>query len=359
MTHLAPELRAEALALIERVHGGALETEYPLAAGACSPVRVLSECAEGAVRAACVAAPRVFRCGATQLAIGLIGSVTTDPAWRARGLAARVLERACDELAASGCTLALLWAERPDYYLARGWTPIGAELGFSLPGELAPQLPSAPRGSVRSARAQDSAALHALHRAHATCVERGTAESERLHASSGMRALVLERGGAPAAWIAIGKGRDFAHTLHEWAGPVPELLMLVRHELEQRGARGVREPLGWIAPSDAHELARALEARGLAGQRGILGYGRLLAPRAALELVARLGGAGLRAPWNPRGELVLAGPRGDVRLEPAELLELLAAPRGERERARRLEAELGLALPRLPLEPFAFGLDSL
>jgi len=359
MTRVASDRRAEALALIERVHGGALETEYPLASGADSPVRVIAESVEGAVRSACVAAPRVFRVGGARLPIGLVGSVSTEPAWRGRGLAERVLERACDELAASGCALALLWAERPDYYLARGWSPIGAELGFSLPSELAPRLPSAPPQAIRLAHARDSAALHALHQAHAARVERSLAESERVHSSSGMRALVLEHGGAPRAWVAIGKGRDFPHTVHEWAGSVPEVLMLLRHELEQRRARGTREPLGLIAPTSADELARELATRGAPAQRGILGYGRVLAPRAALELAAALGGPELRAPWNAHGELVLAGPRGAVRLESADLLELLVAARGERARAARLEAELGLALPNVPLEPFAFGLDSL
>jgi GNAT superfamily N-acetyltransferase len=365
MTRLAPAPRAQALALIESVHGGALEAEYPLAIGPGSPVRVLGESVDGAVRAACVAAPRLFVCGEARLPIGLIGSVTTEPAWRGRGLAARVLERACDELAASGCALALLWAERPDYYAARGWSPMGAQLDFSLPCALAERLPRAPSGSVRAARPEDSSALHSLQCAHATRVERSSRESERLHASCGMRTLVLERAGAPAAWIAIGKGRDFAHTVHEWAGPTTEVLMLLRHELEQRRARRVPEPLGWIAPTNALQLARELAQRGCAGQlgcagqRGILGHGRVIAPRRALELVAALAGAPVRAPWQPGGELVLAGPRGEVRLEPSELLELLAAPRGERACAARIEAALDIALPRLPLEPFAFGLDSL
>jgi hypothetical protein len=59
------------------------------------------------------------------------------------------------------------------------------------------------------------------------------------------------------------------------------------------------------------------------------------------------------------GGLLVEGPAQTVRLAPAQVLDLLLGTRGERRSAAELEGQTGLALPRLPLHPFLFGLDSI
>ena len=108
---------ARARGLMERVlRGGApLAAEYPLVFEHGFPGRIVALEEHGDVRSACGILVRDFAIGAARVRAGLIGSVTTDPAWRRRGLASRLLDRAEAMLAHDGCSLALLWADEPAF----------------------------------------------------------------------------------------------------------------------------------------------------------------------------------------------------------------------------------------------------
>ncbi|HEX6885515.1 MAG TPA: GNAT family N-acetyltransferase [Planctomycetota bacterium] len=354
---------AAARALLERVFAcEALAREYPLVFDARFDGATVELEEEGAPRAACTILVREFVVGGERLRGGLIGSVATDPAWRGRGLATRLLARAEEELRARGCLFALLWATDPRFYLARGYAPLGGERDFLLVSELTASLPE-PSG-VRALRPEDVPVLHRLHARHPSRVERSLEEFRALLDVPGMLTLVRERRAHPAhpplpvAYACLGRGRDLADTLHDWAGAPEDVLALVRAHLERRFPEGATGALFLMAPLDAHELAYRLVRLGAVTRPGILGLGKLLdLPAASALLGAALGSPAAVA--FDGAHTRLRGPTAAADLEPETLQALLFGAPDVAEEARGLLARLGFAPRALPLEPFAFGLDSI
>lgn len=349
------------LGFLERVLAtGTLAAEYPLVFDPRFGGETVELVEQGEVRAACACLVREFRLGARSVRGGLIGSVATDPAWRRRGLGTRLLARAEEALRARGCVFVLLWADDPGFYLERGYAPFGSECDYLLVSELVRGLPD-PSG-VRELRAGDEPFLHRLHARHSERIERTVEEMRALLGVPGMLTLVRERAGAPShppqpvAYACLGRGRDLADAVHDWAGEPEDVLALVRALLERRFP--AREPgaLFLMAPAGAAELGYRLLKLGAVSRRGILGLGKLLDPRAAGELLCAL--LGVRPAWE--GErLALHGPRASTQLEAETLQALLFGGPEVCAEAQALLARLGFARARLPLEPFAFGLDSL
>jgi hypothetical protein len=292
----------------------------------------------------------------------MIGSVSADPAWRRRGLGTEVLLRAEQRLRDQGCVLALLWAESPDFYLRRGYAPCGMENDFVLPAERAAALPE-PSG-VRELRASDAPHLLRLYAAHGTRVERTLAEMQELLAVPGMVTLVRERAAAPGqpvlpqAYACLGRGRDLPDSIHEWAGASEDVLSLLRAHLERRYPDGAAGALFLLGPPAASDLAYRLTRLGVSSRRGILGLGRVIdLERAAALLGELLDGT---VPRVEERTVVLEGPSGRVaRLDPDLVLAVLFGAPDVREDVRALMGRLGHGNVALPLQPFAWGLDSI
>ena len=339
-----------------------LAREYPLVFEPRFGGRTVELEREGAVRSACTVLARDFRVAGRRLRVGLIGSVATDPAWRGRGLATELLAKAEAELRTQGCLFALLWAEDPAFYLARGYTPFGAEDDYLLVNELIPLLPE-PTG-VRALAQGDVPFLRELHARHAAHVERSEAEFAALLATPGMTVLVRERAAAPGhpalpvAYACLGKGRDLTDTIHDWAGATDDVLALVRAHLERRFAPGETGALFLMAPPQAAELGYRLVSIGGVVRRGILGLGKLLDLGAAAALLASFVGDEV-ASASERC-VTLRGPASGAELDFDALQALLFGGSELRAEVRTFLTRLGFdgALP-LPLEPFAFGLDSI
>ncbi len=366
----ALDAAARARDLIARVHGdGELARTSPLVfdpalAGGTGRLIALEE--EGAVRSACAILPRDFLVDGAAIRVGLIGSVATDPACRNRGWATRLLEQAQAELARAGCAFALLWADDARFYLERGFSPVGAEDDFLLVSELALSLPE-PRG-VREMRAQDAPAIQRLYERHRERAARTVEETSALLGAPAMTTLVRERprgAGEPAelvAYACLGRGRDLADAIHEWAGDSEDVLALVRAQLERRFPSGEQGALFLIAPPSASDLAYRLLRIGALSKRGILGLGRILdRARAAQLLGARLGAEGsatlVEGAEGPRFRI--HGPRSEGQLDDDGALALLLGASDVRGEVARFLARFGLEHARLPLELFAWGLDSI
>jgi GNAT superfamily N-acetyltransferase len=354
---------AAALGFLERVLATrTLAAEYPLVFDAHFAGETVELVEQGEVRAACALLVREFRIGAHTVRGGLIGSVATDPAWRQRGLATRLLVRAEETLRARGCLFALLWAEDPGFYLKRGYAPFGTECDYLLVSELALVLPE-PSG-VRELCAGDEPFLHRLHERHVQRVERSPEETRALLGVPGMLTLVRERSGAPThppqpvAYACLGRGRDLADAIHDWAGEPEDVLALLRAHLERRFPARETGALFLMAPPSAGELGYRLLKLGAVSKRGILGLGKVLDGRAASALLCSVLGAGTTATWD-EGRLTLRGPHRATELDFDAVQALLVGGPEVHDEARRLLEHLGHERARLPLEPFAFGLDSI
>lgn len=356
---------APALELMQRVlrAGEPFASEYPLVFQEGFSGRIIALGEGDQVRCACTVLTREFLIDgpgdAGRVRGGLIGSVSTDPAWRDQGLATRLLIEAEAVLQDQGCAFALLWADEPNFYLKRGYGPIGTEEDFFLPSALVPALPQA-EGIRRFARG-DATAIHALYERHAVRVERTAAETTALLACPDMLTLVLEQDGDVVAYACRGRGRDMADIIHEWSGESASVLALIRAHLEERFPREAGH-LYLMAPPSASDLGYRLIAAGAKAQRGMLGLGKILDREAAVRLLdARLGGAG-RAEVVEREDgcnFQIRGPQAGGHLDDEGALALLLGVSDVREQVASFLAEFGLQDARLPVEPFAWGLDSI
>jgi len=361
MSLLSREQRGRALALMERVmrDGAPIAPEYPLCFDERFPGRVLATEESGRVVSACALLVRDFACGSRSVRVGLIGSVCTAPEARGRGLASALLRRAEDELAAEGCTLAMLWADDARFYEERGWSPLGSEVDFALEPAHEARLPGS--SGLRAAAPDDRGAIHRLYSLHRERVERAPQETAALLAAPGMETLVLQRERDVVAYSCLGRGKDFARTIHEWAGSERDVLALVREHMQRARARGEGGATFLITPSTATGLHTRLRGIGANWSEGVLAMGKLLAPEGAAALLADLAGpqASLSIDGASSVTVTLSGPTGAVELAPEELLGLLFPARGRRHGIDPVARATGLSLAELPLPLFAWGLDSI
>ena len=118
-----------------------------------------------------------------------------------------------------------------------------------------------------------------------------------------------------------------------------------------------------ITPPSAHALHTRLRKLGADETCGVLGLAKLLDPEPAAELIDRYTAADVRASVESNTgqatHVTLWGPHMGRALSHAEILQLLFPARGDRTEIAGLESEVGASFAGLPLQPFAWGLDSL
>jgi predicted N-acetyltransferase YhbS len=348
---------AAARALIERVFQGAVAhaAQYPLVFEPGRAGRIVALVEHGVARSACAILRRDLVVAGEVLPAGLIGSVATDPAWRGRGLATRVLREAERRLRQDGAELAFLWADDAAFYHRLGWREVGVEHDWVVGPELATRLPEPT--AVRAMGPDDTRALHGLYERHAVRTARTELETRALLATPGMNVLVRLRDGVPCAYACVGRGNDLHGVVHEWAGAEADVLALVRAHLDQ--ARTEHGPLIVMA-SPAADLP-GLTRLGAPHAVGVLGMGKIVDQDAVARRFARSVpdlAARVRRTEDATA-FELAGPRTALELEPGDALELLLPPRDARGDLDRVGAALGLPLEPLSRTPFVWGLDSI
>ncbi len=358
MTALVKSDLHEAHALMSRVLRGAdrdIAPEYPLVFEPGFPGKVVTISDGGAIVSACAAMERELVVGSERIRVGLIGSVATAETHRRRGLGTKMLAAAERYLSEAGALFSLLWADDPAFYETRGYRPMGWEVDFVVAPKQLGGLPD-PAG-IEVAREADAEATLALYLRHPQRVARTLAEHRRLMACPDMQTLVLRREGAVEAYACVGRGADFAGTMHEWAGAVDDVLGLLRRFLSESGER-----ICLIAPPGAAGLRAALGARGLTPIDGVLGLGKLLDRRTATELVrSRVaeGSIGLVERPPLRSQVIARGSWGDQPLLDEDLLDLLFPARGAGYTEEVYAAATGVRFEHVAREPFLWGLDSI
>ncbi len=359
---------AEASALMADVlrEGAPVDAEYPLVFGSAAPGRIVVVEEEGGVRSTCAVLARDLVLPDARIRVGMIGSVSTDPEFRGRGLATQVLAAAEEELRLDGCLFSLLWADDEDFYLKRGYSRIGTEIDFALSVDMLKALPSS--DEVRILEPEDTKHVHGLYGRHPERVERTMLETEALLATPGMEVLVAEEGGKVSAYACLGRGGDMTNVIHEWGGDANAVGACIHAHMRRRAMKGDSSDLYLIAPPSAHELNEYLTGLGASSATGVLGMGKLLNLDKLVELYS----------W-------FLGPDGDVRIDqrPAEVSEngepgiriqgpnkallfsadaafraMFSTDSGRAE-VESLQETLGLELSGLPMTPFVWGLDSI
>lgn len=86
---------------------------------------------------------KTVQAGGAALEVGCVGNVYTDPTWRGRGCAGRLLERAIDAMHAHRFDASLLFATRLDFYAGFGWRGLPRRLSFLAHAEAAAPLGAA------------------------------------------------------------------------------------------------------------------------------------------------------------------------------------------------------------------------
>jgi GNAT superfamily N-acetyltransferase len=320
--------------------GRDLGSEYPLVFGPLAAGTIVIEELDGAVRSTCAILPRTLVAGRERIRIGMIGSVATDPHWRNRGLAGRVLQAAERELVKAGAVIGVLWADDAAFYERRGWHVFGCEVDACLPLTIQRALP-APRG-VRPLQPHDVPSVHELYCQHASRVERSEEEARALLACPGMEVLVCEGDGGLQAYACLGRGGDMENVVHEWGGQAKAVAMILRRLLELRHTCGIEEELYVMMPSSADALIRLLFDAGAALSKGVLGMAKVLD--------------------EPAAQSALAGSLGcaeSVSLQGKDLLDAWLPARGETQQRTQLASSMGLALTKPAPPAFIWGLDSI
>ena len=368
MNVMVRDQNTSAIELMEMVlrEGAPICSEYPLVFGEDSPGRIITVEEEGEVRSTCAVLVRDLITPQVSFKVGLIGSVSTHPDHRGKGLATRVLAAAEEELRAAGCLFSLLWADEPAFYEGRGYQQIGTEVDYVIGPKALKKFPSS--DEVRPADSKDLMGVHTLYMRHDQRIERTPGETECLMATPGMELLVKEDAGEIVAYTCMGRGEDMKGVVHEWAGAPEHVAACLHGHLRRRAIQGDSSEIFLIAPADATGLKKTLGKLGARSALGVLGMGKLLNLQKLVDIYAWFLGpdgdvrvdqrpAQLREDGQPG--LRIQGPNMALLFEAEEAFRILFSPRGEDKDVKYLRRALGLKLDTLPLKPFVWGLDSI
>lgn len=190
-----------------------------------------------------------------RIKIGLLGSVVTRKQNRGEGLASYLLQEAHRKLHKDQCALSILWSDQPDFYSALGFCRAGNEWDFRLSLEKAKEAPEVSRPLNTDCEIE---AVWNLYQAKTAKIERTLEEMVALVNIPKTRIYVTESNGQIDSYIAINKGADFTHYVHEWAGSVEAVKRNVL-DCQNRFFSGF--PLTLIAPLEqsSTEFSRIAE----------------------------------------------------------------------------------------------------
>ena len=281
---LQPADFEEARALVDRCmrpgEGLSMASDFPLLVGPDAPSRRLVARVDG--RLAAHVAARRLRVGTPagrSFDLLDIGAVSTDPDFRGRGLARRLLEVVLEEATLAGIEAAVLWSEVDGFYEKLGFVEAGLETRFTVER---PCLPRTASFETRSLGLGDLPALTAMRNREAFPLRRNLDEMHALFRIPRCRARVALEGGRPVAYAVLGKGLDFQATISEWGG-IAELVPTLMGELMDEEGLQVGMILG---PAWDRRYRRAFESCGCVAETCDMAMFRLLNPlrlRAVLE----------------------------------------------------------------------------
>lgn len=357
---------------------GRLVNEYPLLFWGERPFVPVTIWSGATPLAHCVLWPARFRVGPGVLHVGMISLVYTDPSVRGRGLAHRVVRRACAEADRRGLGLTILWSDADRLYRSLGFVHAGCESVVALDQASLDRAIGAlggpdPNLAVDAARPGDWPAIEGLRRERATGLELSPGELALARGIPDLDVRVVRgESGSLRAFAMRGRGDDFRQVVHEWGGDPRALLACCRSWLH---ASQDSDPTYLLGPVGERSLGWTLRRHGAASARRPMAWMRLAAvERFALDvshLLARpislerdaTGRAEDASTRATSERLLVRSDLGRCRVEASELLRALFGS-GEVSARFEGEARLGAALgPEVvgahPIPFYVWGLESI
>lgn len=188
--------------------------------------------------------------------VGLIGNVATDTTLRGQGHMSHLLEKLAEKATQDGLHALILWSDLSEFYQRRGFSSCGLErrYTFHIPS-LRQRLPNAHRKTpFRFLKGnqipQKSLAKSRFHVRTTLTREAGVWGS--LLGIAGLNVFATSTQDDPigeqtTTFVAIGKGFDLVHVVHEWGAPSPELLL---HAMANAGDSLGYDELMLLSPHD-------------------------------------------------------------------------------------------------------------
>jgi predicted N-acetyltransferase YhbS len=280
---------------------------------------------------------REFQHPQYRMKIGMIGSVTTSPAFRGKGLATMLVSTAVAHLRRKGCTLVVLWSPDEAFYQPLGFSRYGRETQLVFSKD---SVTPSDRQAIPFNPKTDMGGIWRLYQQHDVRLDRSL-EELRCHTSiPKVEIYVTKKNDQITSYLAIHKGADFTNFIHEWAGDLQELQWNIAAVQTQKYPD---QSLTLIAPG--HYDVSLLRAMATEKRDGVLGLVKLLDRNGLIYLYTKhLSALGQNTRWDKETSVLHTQAERVSLKEDAETLEVILGGRRQN-------------LPPLPL--FVWGLDSI
>ncbi len=311
ITSFSPEQFTDFLSMVDdqiRPPGSSTHAweDFPLILARENSSMILGICEGDRVAAGIACLVRQFQTSCGPIPVAGIGSVVTRPEFRGRGFSKALQKALIERLASDDVPLAVLWAERPEFYTGRGFAPAGWEFHLDMTGVRA--YAGFPQGfSFRAFKPEDSAEVAALYDHHPYRTIRPPDDDARLYTMPGTRGLVATgEGDKVVAAVFCGKGADFIDYVTEWDGPLGLVIPLLG-ECRSRGwARQV------LVPPGGEGLADQLVRLGGTVAAQPSGHWLIIQPEKLSRYMQGAGHGVPQDPADPASVLGAVGPDGVI-----------------------------------------------
>jgi GNAT superfamily N-acetyltransferase len=211
-----------------------------------------------------------FQWGDKTFPFGMIGSVVTEPLSQGKGIASKLIEEAVLELRKQGALFAVLWSDQDGFYNRMGFYRGGLEKIILIDRKKILPVPRKVKCTSYDPQKHFSS-IYQIYQNQKNKVQRSEVLFRRLLAIPKAKTFVLEESGCAKAYAIIGKGWDFANTIHEWGGDPHDILEMII-TIQQEHYR--MENLAFVSPVD--QETDLLEQYSSAATIGALGFFKVL-----------------------------------------------------------------------------------
>jgi hypothetical protein len=180
--------------------------------------------------------PYTLKTACSDLRVAAVGQVWTDPAFRGKGFATRVLQELEPVMRNEGVSHAILWTGEPDLYRKIGYVPAGRQFDFvrppALEGPAACDIvgPESPKQFSAIKRADYLKRIQEAYDRHPLRSIRSEDDWKKYASIPNVHWYTHED-----AYAVVGKGIDLENVVHEWGGSpkncVALLVALFRNSL--------------------------------------------------------------------------------------------------------------------------------